>query len=283
MIDLATLQARAAIIRRLRACYDAHGYLEIETPVRIAAPAPEAFIDCPPVTTGGFLRASPELQMKKILALGAPAIYQIGPCFRDFEKGARHNPEFTMLEWYRLHADEETIKKEWLAVFTALFEEFRHETPRLTEWKVREAYIRLAHWDPLTNFDRDRFDHDMALVIEPAIKAAGGGIVLADYPPACASLSRIVDGVAKRWEFYYNGLELVNCFSELCDPAEQRVRFAKEREIRAAQGESAYPEDEAFFDALAQIESASGASLGVDRLVMTLLGIDHIADVRWGD
>ncbi|MBO7721514.1 MAG: EF-P lysine aminoacylase GenX, partial [Kiritimatiellae bacterium] len=96
-----TLEKRAAVIRRIRAFFDGRGFTEVETPVRIDAPAPEEHIDCPPVATGGYLRASPELQMKKLLAAGMDRIYQIGPCFRDGERGSRHNPEFTMMEWYR--------------------------------------------------------------------------------------------------------------------------------------------------------------------------------------
>ena len=97
------LKRRAEIIRAVRAFFDNRGFTEVSTPVLISAPAPEPHIDCPPCGKG-FLRASPELQMKKLLAAGMDRIYQIGPCFRDGELGARHNPEFTMIEWYRLGA-----------------------------------------------------------------------------------------------------------------------------------------------------------------------------------
>ena len=98
-MNLDLLKARAEIVRGIRRFFDERDFLEVETSVRIAAPAPECHIDCPPVSTGGFLRASPELQMKKLLAAGLERIYQIGPCFRDGEKGSRHSPEFTMIEW----------------------------------------------------------------------------------------------------------------------------------------------------------------------------------------
>ena len=104
-MKLDVLVQRARIVSGIRAFFDEAGFVEVETPVRIAAPAPEPHIDCPPVSTGGFLRASPELQMKKLLAAGLDRIYQIGPCFRDGEKGTRHSPEFTMIEWYRRDAD----------------------------------------------------------------------------------------------------------------------------------------------------------------------------------
>ena len=102
------LKVRAQVLRTIRAFFDARGFVEVETPVRIAAPAPEPHIDCP-ASGDGFLRASPELQMKKLLAAGLPRIYQIGPCFREGERGRRHAPEFTMLEWYRAEADYNDI------------------------------------------------------------------------------------------------------------------------------------------------------------------------------
>ncbi len=118
MPDVACLELRAQVLRRIRAFFDARGFVEVETPVRIAAPAPEPHIDCPPVATGGFLRASPELQMKKLLAVGMDRIWQMGPCFREGEKGSRHNPEFTMLEWYRAHADYLDILADMEALVT---------------------------------------------------------------------------------------------------------------------------------------------------------------------
>ncbi|MBO7684569.1 MAG: hypothetical protein J6T51_07580, partial [Kiritimatiellae bacterium] len=99
------LAVRARIVRAVRGFLDAQGFVEVETPALIAAPAPEEHIDCPAVPRAGggcaYLRASPELQMKKLLAAGMDRIYQVGPCFREGERGSRHNPEFTMLEWYR--------------------------------------------------------------------------------------------------------------------------------------------------------------------------------------
>ena len=177
--DIDTLVRRAEIVRGIRAFFDGSGFVEVETPVRIAAPAPEEHIDCPPVTTGGFLRASPELQMKKLLAAGMDRIYQIGPCFREGEKGARHNPEFTMIEWYRRDADYLAIADDLENLLKALQPvcvqglASRVQNQRL---RVRDAYLEFAGWDPWTgDWDQDRFDFDMATKIEPAIKAMGGG------------------------------------------------------------------------------------------------------------
>lgn len=278
MTNPALLVRRAAIIRQIRAFFDEKGFIEVETPVRIAAPAPECHIDCPPVATGGFLRASPELQMKKLLAQGMERIYQIGPCFREGEKGSRHNPEFTMIEWYRRGADYLAIMDD----LTRLMATLRPESAAPTKLTVREAYQQFAGWDPWLKFDADRFDFDMATKVEPALKDKGG-VFLVDYPPACSSLAIIKDGVAQRWEYYENGMELANCFTELCDSEEQRSRFAAAKKERAALGEEDYPLDEEFFAALPQIGSAAGVALGVDRLVMVLTGARQIADVRFTD
>ena len=111
-MNVEVLKERARIVSAIRKFFDDQGFVEVETAVRIAAPAPEEHIDCPPVVGGGYLRASPELQMKKLLAAGMDRIYQIGPCFREGEKGSRHNPEFTMLEWYRRGANYLDIKRD---------------------------------------------------------------------------------------------------------------------------------------------------------------------------
>ena len=287
------LKARAKIVAAMRAFFDGQGFVEVETPVRIAAPAPEPHIDCPvvPSPTGEaptYLRASPELQMKKLLASGMDRIYQIGPCFREGERGSRHNPEFTMIEWYRRDADYLTILSDTEYLFCTLSSLSSGDRPfesigdrpfkRVT---VREAYRRWAGWDPWTEWDQDRFDFDMATKIEPALKPEGA-VFLMDYPPQAASLARLRGDVAERWEFYVNGMELANCFTELCDPAEQRQRFEAARQERRQLGESDYPIDEAFLSSLGSIGSAAGVALGVDRLVMTLLGASSIEFVRCG-
>ena len=316
------LIARAKIVRAIRAFFDARGFVEVETAVRIPAPAPEEHIDCPPCRDGGYLRASPELQMKKLLAAGMDRIYQIGPCFREGERGARHNPEFTMIEWYRKGATYLDIAADLEALLTTLGLGKSASTAgdrpptggacpqRLT---VREAYLKYAGWDPWTDWNQDRFDFDMATKIEPVLKALGEGIFLMDYPPQAASLAKLskIDdfrtdsdvaqrglspkerglsptisgglslGVyAERWEFYWDGMELANCFTELCDEAEQRARFVAAKANRQALAEADYPLDEDFLSSLPRIGSAAGVALGIDRLVMVLTGAKEIASVR---
>ncbi len=278
MINRGILARRAEIIRQIREFFDKSGFIEVDTPVRIAAPAPECHIDCPPVATGGFLRASPELQMKKMLALGMDKIYQIGPCFRDGEKGSRHNPEFTMMEWYRREATYLDIMDD----LTQLMISLRPSSVAPQKISVREAYQKFAGWDPWEKFDADRFDFDMATKIEPALKDFQS-VFLMDYPPACSSLAVICKGVAERWEYYENGMELANCFTELCNSEEQRGRFEAAKKERAALGEADYPLDEEFFAALPKIGSAAGVALGIDRLIMVLTEARQISDVRFTD
>lgn len=277
MINIDALRARAGIIRRIRAFFDNLGFLEVETPVRIAAPAPEEYIDCPPVAGGGFLRASPELQMKKLLASGMERIYQIGPCFREGESGERHSPEFTMLEWYRRGASYLDIADDLERLLAELSGGAIGGVKRL---KVREAYLKYAGWDPWENWDRDRFDFDMAVKIEPALKELGGGVFLTDYPREAASLAVTRGDHAERWEFYLDGVELANCFTELCDREEQKARFMRAKELRKTLGESDYPIDFEFLDIVGDMGSPAGVALGVDRLVMRLTGADSISAVR---
>ncbi len=280
-MDIGVLVKRSRIVSRIRSFFDALGFVEVETPVRIAAPAPETNIDCPPVATGGFLRASPELQMKKLLAAGMDRIYQIGPCFRDGEKGSRHNPEFTMIEWYRRESSYRDIMADTRDLVAALFGEFNPDAEiSFRELTVRDAYLKFAGWDPWIESDHDRFDFDMATKIEPAIKEMGGGVFLVDYPPWAASLSRLRGDVAERWELYWDGVELANCFSELDDSDEQLKRFEAAREERRALDEADYPIDMDFIGAVPAMGPAAGVALGIDRLVMALLRIKDIGEVR---
>ena len=274
------LIARAGVLKRLRAFFDGRGFIEVETPVRIAAPAPEPHIDCPPAPSPSgtaYLRASPELQMKRLLAAGMERIYQIGPCFREGEQGRRHSPEFTMLEWYRANADYMDI----LSDMEALIAEILALTPPFPRLTVREAYRKLAGWDPFDAWDADRFDLDMAVKIEPGLPR--GPVFLMDYPVPAASLAKLHEGAAERWELYVDGVELANAFTELTDTDEQRRRFEAARAERRLLGEADYPLDEGFLCDLAHMPPSGGVALGVDRLVMLACGVDDIAAVRAGE
>ena len=294
-MNLDLLRERAKIVQAIRRFFDEREFVEVETAVRIPAPAPEEHIDCPPVVGGGYLRASPELQMKKLLAAGMDKIYQIGPCFREGERGSRHNPEFTMIEWYRRGANYLDIKRDLESLLEGLVvadsRSGRAEGENIL-LRVRDAYLRYAGWDPWEgDWDQDRFDFDMATKIEPAIKELGGGVFLMDYPPQAAALAKLTTALpttdnprpttyAERWEFYWDGMELANCFTELCDRDEQKLRFEKAKEARKLLKEADYPIDSEFIDCLPKIENAAGVALGVDRLVMVLTKMKEISAVR---
>lgn len=291
---LQNLKVRDRMLAAMRGWFHARGYLEVETRVRIAAPAPEPHIDCP-ACGDGFLRASPELQMKKLMAAGAERIFQIGPCFREGERGRLHSPEFTMLEWYRRGAAARDILDETRAMLAAVARDAcggtvaRHRGAACdvgAEWQVmpvREAYMRWAGWDPVAAFDQDRFDEDMALKIEPSLPK-DAPVVLYGYPREAASLSKLseADGrVAERWELYICGIEVANAFGELTDGREQRRRFNAAKEERLALGEADYPLDEEFLRLLENgaFPECGGIAVGIDRLAMLLCGADAIADV----
>ena len=218
---LSSLRHRAKILQSLRQTLDGMGFVEVETPVRIAAPANEMYIDAPPAPPL-FLRASPEQDMKKLLASGMDKIYQLGPCFRDGEKGQRHNPEFTMLEWYRANAGYEDILNDVMTLVRNVAVSIHglttlsfggNEINIAEPWTVltvQEAYQRFAGWDPLEIFNADRFDMDMVLKIEPNLPKERP-FILKDYPAQAAALSRLCPhdkGIAERWELYLGGIEI---------------------------------------------------------------------------
>ena len=278
--NLENLKARAQVLRTIRAFFDGRGFVEVETSVRIPAPAPEPHIDCP-ASGDWFLRASPELQMKKLLAAGLPRIYQIGACFREGERGRRHAPEFTMLEWYRANADYTDIAADMEELARAVLWARGNAPLAFARLTVREAYRQWAGWDPVADWDQDRFDFDMATKIEPNLPK--GPLFLTDYPAPAASLARLKADdprVAERWELYMDGMELANAFTELTDAAEQRRRFEAARAERRTLGEADYPLDEDFLSALARMPPAGGVALGVDRLVMLACDAASIDAVR---
>jgi lysyl-tRNA synthetase class 2 len=297
------LALRSRALRAIREWFWSAGFAEVETPVRVAAPAPEVHIDALPAGDA-WLRTSPELEMKRLLAAGAGRIFQIGPCFRAGERGRRHNPEFTLLEWYRSPGDADAVLRDCEELLRHVVRQAGRGTlarngrtidlsapwPRLA---VRQAFRDFAGWDPVAAYDADRFDLDLVNKVEPSLPA-DRPCVLTGYPAAAAALARLKpdgeteerkgverDPIADRWELYIGGLELANAYGELTDAAEQRRRFAAWREQRRRAGRPDYPPAEAFLAALeAGMPPCGGIALGVDRLVMLLAGAETIAGVR---
>lgn len=294
MMNLHHIRTRSLVLQAIRDFFYAEGFIEVETPVRIPAPAQETYIDVPP-SGRAWLRASPELHMKRLLVDGCTRIFQLGPCFRSGECGARHNPEFTMLEWYRSNADYTDILRDTEALLARVFQAvtcasalvYRGQPIDLARpWHcltVSDAFRKWAGWDPAETWDQDRFDLDLVAKVEPALPR-DKPCVLTDYPAAAASLARLKPhnpAVAERWEVYVGGLELANAYSELCDAAAQRARFEEAAESRRKLGKEVYPLDEPFLRALETgMPPCGGIALGVDRLVMLACDSADISDVR---
>ncbi len=286
-----TLQFRSRVLQALRRFFIDREFVEVETPVRIPAPALESHIDAEPSGTQ-FLRTSPELHMKRLLCRGIPRLFQMGPCFRRGERGDHHHPEYTMLEWYRANADYHAILDDTVALMRFLARALglgpglvvgAHPIDLEADWhriSVREAFREHAGWDPFAEFDADRFDLDMANRVEPALPT-DRPVVLIDYPAPCAALARLGrSGAAERWELYVGGIELANSFSELTDPDEQLQRFEQCRIERSEAGREVYPIDTRFVDALRSgMPPSGGIAMGIDRLVMVLGNYATINDV----
>lgn len=282
------LYERAALIRAVRFFFEQQGYLEVETPVRNPVLIPEANID-PVSSEDFFLQTSPELCMKRLLAQGYEKIFQLCKCFRSRERGARHLPEFTMLEWYRTGAEYRSLMTETHQLLCFIAEKvegvagFDQDTVHLLRQEpeyitVAKAFTDYAEMSVDQALRRDCFDEILVEQIEPNLGLTKP-CFLYDYPVALGSLARRKsedEDVAERFELYLCGVELANGFSELTDAREQRLRF--EVELEASEGQrQAMPER--FLQDLQQMPEACGIALGVDRLVMLLVGeaeVDHV-------
>jgi lysyl-tRNA synthetase class 2 len=286
------LERRASIFQYIREFFDGQGFLEVDTPIRAPAIAPEAFI-VPFQSEDWYLAASPELHMKRLLAAGYDNIYQFSHCFRKGERGRWHNSEFIMLECYRRGADYQKIIDDTERLITAVAGELGYkksikyrdqEIDISTPWPrttVSEAYIKYAGWDPFAKNDPEKFDVDFVEKVLPNM-AKDRPMVLMDYPASQASLARLKSGnpkVAERVEVFAGGLELANAYSELADAAEQSKRFREAiKEIKKERGQE-MPMPERFIEAVKDLPECGGIALGVDRLVMLFCDADKIDDV----
>lgn len=272
---------RARIVQTIRAFFIGEDFLEVETPQRIPVNAPELYIDA--VRSGAWsLHTSPELCMKRLLAAGYPRIFQICRVWREAERGSRHLPEFTLLEWYRTAADYLTLMDDCEALLRALLPsgtltvqgaaiDLTGPWQRLTVAAAFAAYATLPLAQALAE---DRFDEILSREVEPHL-GKKQPTFLYDYPVQLAALARrkgADPALAERFELYIAGVEIANAFSELTDPVEQRQRFNAEEAARRAQGKEPLPFPEKFLAELVNLPPAAGIALGVDRLVMLLIG-----------
>lgn len=286
------LIVRAKVIQAVRQFFIAQDYLEVETPCRTPVLVPEAHIDSP-VSEDWFLHPSPEICMKRLLAAGYPRIFQITRCFRKNERGSRHVPELTMLEWYCARKTYRDLMDqcEDLIRFTAQAIGRKDIIPyqgtpvnlskpwtRLSVARAFETYAPISMAESLEN---NTFDEIMGCEIEPCL-GLDTPLFLYDYPASKAALARLKPGdatLAERFELYIGGVELCNAFTELTDPVEQEKRFEEEQALRESLGKPVYPMPDKFLAALASMPPAAGIALGLDRLVMVLTDTDTIDDV----
>lgn len=327
------LQARSKLLRAIREVFWDWGFAEVDTPLIVSKPGQEPYLEPMAVEVQevsgekhtGFLITSPEYAMKKLLAKAAigeapefEKIFQLAHVFRNNEDfGGTHNPEFTMLEWYRLDEDYNKLIEDVETLICGLarqqfpLERFRSASnarglvtketagapatliyqgrcinlarpwKRLTVAQAFENFSSIKNFNEVSE-DTEKFFEIFMKEVEPKIKALDYPVHLIDYPASQAALAKKKENnpqVAERVETYIAGMELTNGFSELTDAVEQRARFIEEQQVRAASGRQPIPLDEEFLTALPHIKKAAGISLGVDRLLMLLLDQRDINEV----
>ena len=308
----AALHLRARLNALFREFFAARGVVEVETPVLSRAgntdPNIRSFtLEFTGPSSGGprqrWLRTSPEFPLKRLLAEGFGDCYELGRVFRDGEAGGRHNPEFTMLEWYRVGWDHRRLADETVdLVVAAMALVGRQPTSvRALDFATlyRDAFGLDPHSAPIEalrsslgdiqiapeGLGRDDWlDLLMTHRLQPSF-AADAITVVHDWPATQAALARLRPGVdgkptfAERFELYLGSLEVANGYHELNDPVEQRIRFERDQATRRTRGEALPSIDEALIEALPALPDCAGVALGVDRLLMGLLGVQRIADV----
>jgi elongation factor P--(R)-beta-lysine ligase len=297
---IATLEVRASMLRAAREYFTATRALEVDTPTLSSAGVTDIHLASVAATTSGrrtFLHTSPEYAMKRLLAAGCGDIWQICKVYRDAESGRFHNPEFTLIEWYRLGVDHHALMSDVERLIGTMLPPSRafDRSERLT---YREAVQLHAGIDPFDDPDavliarlessgievpRElRGDRDgcldliMATVVGPQLGHDRLTFIY-DYPASQAALAQIRGPVASRFEAYMDGLELANGFHELSNSSEQQTRFERDLAERARRGLPPMPVDERFLAALEHgLPECSGVALGFDRLVMCATGARHI-------
>lgn len=304
----AALRLRAELYRLLRTFFHDRHVLEVETPILSAAGNTEPNIEGFSTIFHGhvdagarerWLRTSPEYPLKRLLAAGVGDCYELGRVFRNGEAGGRHNPEFSMLEWYRVGWDHQRLARETVDVVRAalasvgrqaqvrvvsyrqLFFDALGLDPQSAALDELRAPLAAQHIDPSGLTRDDWLDLLITHCIQPAFPRERI-TVIHDYPATQCALARIRPGhppLAERFELYLGPHELANGYHELNDAAEQRQRFARDNERRLGHGQRELPVDEAFLSVLDDLPECAGVALGIERLLMCMAGTDAIADV----
>jgi elongation factor P--(R)-beta-lysine ligase len=293
------LLARARAFAGVRSFFTTRGFLEVDTPLLVPSPGLDLHLDALEAS-GGYLVTSPEYQMKRLLSAGVPRLFQISHAFRKGETGARHNPEFAILEWYRAFSGIEDVIGDTerlvadIAISLGENQKLRGEHGPINvalpfaRMTVARAFAQFAgisedEFFHLARHDADSFFRILVEQVEPGLASARGPVFLVDYPIEQASLARPKPSdprVSERFELYAGGVELCNGFGELTCPEEQRRRLMSDQRARQARGKPVYPIDERFLAALAEgMPPSAGNALGLDRLVALCLGEPEIARV----
>jgi lysyl-tRNA synthetase class 2 len=296
----AQLQARAGLLQDIRDFFSGRSMMEVETPLISMAGNTDPQIQSIRTDNGGYLRTSPEFALKRLLAAGSGDIFELGRVFRAGESGRHHNPEFSMLEWYRIGISYHQLMDEVAALV-------RHcGGGKFTQWKeeklsYRELFLRHLDIDPFTadtqllsataksngisaiELDRSQWlDLLISLVIQPALPKKNLTFVY-DFPADQAALARIRPGkppLAERFELYLGSVELANGYQELTDAIEQRRRFDAENSERKKRDLPVYEVDHHLIAALEHgMPECSGVALGADRLLMAISGKKALSEV----
>lgn len=262
---LDVLAARADMLATTRSFFAAREVMEVQTAALGAHGVTDPAIESMRTVDGHYLQTSPEYQMKRLLAAGAPSIYQIGPVFRAGEAGRWHNPEFTMIEWYRVGLDGEALMREVAELVDTLLGPSEYE---------RRSYADLVGV-PVESTPGDELD---LRISEAIAELAQARVFITEYPAPQAALARVEGGVASRFELVVNGLEVANGYHELRDADELRRRMVRDNALRREQGLVEVPLDQAFLAAHAHgLPDCAGVAAGFDRLVALKLGADSLA------
>ena len=266
------LRLRAQALEAIRGFFATRDVVEVQTPVLAPATVTDPDVESIAVPGYGFLQTSPEYQMKRLLSAGAPSIYQLGPVFRHEERGRLHNPEFTMLEWYRLGFDDQQLMQE-VAELVALV---------LGPDAVQTVTYQQLVGDVSGRGDVQRSELDLRFA-EACEKLQPGRFFVVDYPADQAALARLRPdnpSVAARFELVIDGIEIANGYWELLDPTEHERRFAADRARRKALGRTDVEPDQPFLTALRRgLPNCAGVALGVDRLLMLAQNADRLDEV----
>lgn len=285
---LESIKIRERVVDTIRSHFKKKGFTEVFTPTLVPIPSIEPNLEVfktelktsKGIRRDGYLIMSPEFSIKKLLSIGLGSCFEIAKCFRnDEEVSSLHNPEFTMLEWYRINADYTAVMKDFEELFLDIVGSDKliyqgYEYDLKTPWprvSVSEAFSKYAGKNVLDVTDED-FYKIFFNNIEPVLEASRKPFFIYDYPISQASLSRPSKKdprFAERFEVFLAGSELGNCFSELTDWREQKRRFELDRQERKKSGKTDYPIDEELIRALKSgLPEVSGIAVGVDRLIM---------------